>query len=121
MASANSITVRVKRYSDRKNLILWYRDPITEKNGKHQRLPITQDFYAFLMDTPEDERSGNVFGMNLGRKQAGCTVSKIGEKAGVITGRDARTESRSSLLPTISAGPTVFAGRRGSVLRSSRN
>ena len=62
-----------------------------QKSRKDERLPMTEDFYRFLVQTPEAERVGRVFKL-VGTKtrilvtpQRVCrTVAKIGEKAGVV-------------------------------------
>jgi integrase len=63
-----------------------------QKSRKDERLPMTEDFYRFLMQTPEAERVGRVFklvGANAPHipvtPQRVCrTVAKIGEKAGIV-------------------------------------
>lgn len=62
-----------------------------QKSGKDERLPMTPDFAAFLLETPEAERRGRVF--RLDSLKTGhplkciliCkTVADIGDKAGAI-------------------------------------
>jgi integrase len=76
-----------------------------EKGNKDRLLPITPDFAAFLIATPEDQRTGYVCnpkpintingpGRRVDRVAAdrAChIIGKIGEVAGVKVGADART------------------------------
>ena len=62
-----------------------------QKNGNDQLLPLTPDFAEFLLQTPEAERVGLVFRLNvagtsipLTAHSVGKLVSEIGEKAGAI-------------------------------------
>ena len=62
---------------------------------------MTEDFYHFLMQTPEAERTGRVFKLD-GRKtrcpmtgrRAGRIVTAIGEKAGVVVATAQKTRKR---------------------------
>ena len=63
-----------------------------QKSRKDERLPMTEDFYRLLMQTPEAERVGRVFklvGANgphipVTSQRVCRTVAKIGEKAGIV-------------------------------------
>ena len=65
------------------------------KAHRDQLLPITPDFAEFLLETPESQRRGLVFGIHSGTtprplstQRAGRYISAIGEKAGVVTNPD---------------------------------
>ena len=68
-----------------------------EKGNRDRLLPITPDFAAFLLETPEHERHGRVFkpimpsGNVATDDRAGRLVSIIGELARVVVHTDART------------------------------
>jgi integrase len=62
-----------------------------QKSRRDERLPMTEDFYRLLMETPEAERIGKVFKLDGLRTRAPitaqkvcCILSKIGKKAGVV-------------------------------------
>jgi len=62
-----------------------------QKSRRDERLPMTEDFYRLLMETPEAERTGKVFKLNGLKTRSPITpkrvcrlVSKIGKKAGVV-------------------------------------
>ena len=64
-----------------------------QKSGRDEVLPVTPDFAAFLLQTPEAERVGPVFpladqyGMPIAPRNVGVIVSKIGRKAKVVTNK----------------------------------
>jgi integrase len=53
-----------------------------QKARRDERLPMTEDFYRFLMETPQAERVGRVFKLPL--LHIGQTVAAIGRRAGVV-------------------------------------
>jgi integrase len=55
-----------------------------QKSRKDERLPMTEDLYRLLMQTPEAERHGRVFKLPATAKRAGRIVAAIGERAGVV-------------------------------------
>jgi len=66
-----------------------------QKSGKDQILPATPDFAEWLLQTPPDERHGQVFrllGLQSGQpitpKRVSRLVTKIGKKAGVVVNRE---------------------------------
>ncbi len=66
-------------------------DAAAQKSRKDERLPMTEDFYKLLLETPEADRHGRVFKLNGLRTHTPITpkricrlVSKIGKKAGVV-------------------------------------
>jgi integrase len=60
-----------------------------QKNRKEQRVPITPDFAAFLMETPEDERTGLVFPMGARNVTTiSDVITKIGTKANLVVNSD---------------------------------
>ena len=66
-------------------------DAKAQKARRDERLPMTEDFFALLMETPEAERTGKVFKLNglqtgtaITPKRVCHLVSKIGKKAGVV-------------------------------------
>ncbi len=60
-----------------------------EKGNKYRQLPITPDFAALLLATPEAERTGHVFnplssrGWRVTKHQMGVIICAIGKAAGV--------------------------------------
>ena len=65
-----------------------------QKSGKDELLPLTPDFGAFLLQTPEAERRGRVFMLNaantgipLTAHCVGEIVAKIGRKAAVVVNK----------------------------------
>ena len=65
-----------------------------EKGHQDRFLPMTPDFAEFLLETPDDQRTGPVFkldGLQTGRpmtpKRIGRVVSAIGKKAGVVVNK----------------------------------
>lgn len=59
-----------------------------QKSGKAEFAPMTPDFLTFLLETPEARRVGSVFGITITARQASRIVSKIGKRAGVVTGEN---------------------------------
>jgi hypothetical protein len=66
-----------------------------QKNGQDELLPMTPDFARFLLQTPEAERVGLVFNLNMAgtsipltAHSVGKLVSEIGEKAGAPPRRE---------------------------------
>jgi integrase len=59
-------------------------DAAAQKARRDERLPMTEDFYAILMETPPEERHGRVFPLGVATKRVGKVVAKIGKKAGVV-------------------------------------
>jgi integrase len=66
-------------------------DAAAQKARRDERLPMTEDFYRLLMETPEAERVGRVFKLDGLKTRAPITpkrvcriVSKIGKTAGVV-------------------------------------
>ncbi|WP_197994597.1 tyrosine-type recombinase/integrase [Gimesia panareensis] len=65
-----------------------------EKGAKDRLLPITPEFYDFLQEVPEDERTGYVFNPQAMRRHidrmlpssVSKTVASIGERANVVVG-----------------------------------
>ncbi len=62
-----------------------------QKARRDERLPMTEDFYGFIMQTPEAERHGRVFRLNgvksncpITTKEVCRIVSAIGRRAGVV-------------------------------------
>ncbi len=62
-----------------------------QKARRDERLPMTEDFYNLIMETPEAERVGMVFkllspktGCAIAPNEVGRIVSAIGRKAGVV-------------------------------------
>ena len=62
-----------------------------QKARRDERLPMTEDFYHLVMETPEAERVGRVFKLDglktktpITAKRVCRLVSKIGRKAGVV-------------------------------------
>ena len=62
-----------------------------QKARRDERLPMTEDLFYHLMETPEAERHGRVFKLNglqtytaITPKRVCRLVSKIGKKAGVV-------------------------------------
>ncbi len=63
-----------------------------EKGGEDRMLPLTPDFAAFLLETPEAERTGRVFDLTCrGLSTISDVISRFGEKAGVKVDTDPRT------------------------------
>jgi hypothetical protein len=68
-----------------------------EKGNRDRLLPLTPDFAAHLLATPDDQRRGPVFrplmpsGNRAASEQAGWMVSIIGDLAGVVVHIDSRT------------------------------
>jgi integrase len=62
---------------------------LKQKSGKQQLLPMTPDFTEWLLQTPEDARSGPVFPIRVGRDAAGRIVSRIGKRARVVVDKAA--------------------------------
>lgn len=65
-----------------------------EKGHQDRFLPMTPDFAEFLLNTPDDQRTGPVFkvdGLQTGQpmtpKRVGRVVSAIGKKAGVVVNK----------------------------------
>ena len=62
-----------------------------QKSGKDEIVPITKEFYEFLLETPEAERHGNVFNPQPKRKNqprpsmwwVSRVICQIGEKANI--------------------------------------
>jgi integrase len=85
-------------WDDRSNLVIdmtgkrpMFRIPGEHnKNGSNQLFPIAPDFAEFLLETPEDERTGFVFNPLMSgcerasRDAAMRTVAAIGEQADVV-------------------------------------
>ena len=62
-----------------------------QKARRDERLPMTEDFYRLIMQTPEAERRGRVFKLDglrtrtpITAQKVCCLLSKIGKKAGVV-------------------------------------
>jgi integrase len=62
-----------------------------QKSGQDELLPMTPDFAEFLLGTPEAERVGRVFRLNvtgtstpLSAHSVGAKVAAIGARAGVV-------------------------------------
>ena len=62
-----------------------------QKSRRDERLPMTEDFYRLIIETPEAERVGPVFKLNglktgtpITPKRVCRLVSKIGKRAGVV-------------------------------------
>jgi len=55
-----------------------------QKARRDERLPMTEDFYRLVMETPEAERVGKVFPFPIDGWYVGQIVGKIGRKAGVV-------------------------------------
>jgi len=76
-----------------------------QKNGQDELLPMTPDFAEFILQTPEAERVGLVFNLNVAEMSipltghsVGKLVSDIGEKAGAIVNAvDRKTASAHDL------------------------
>jgi len=69
-----------------------------QKSRRTQTLPLTPDFAQWLLDTPMDQRSGAVFrlgtrpnGKPYTTDEAGCIVTRIGKRAGVVVHRSTKT------------------------------
>jgi integrase len=69
-----------------------------QKGRRDERLPMTPDFAEWLLQTPETERVGRVFGMPslrdgqpIGSARVGAILERIGKKAGVVVNRDPQT------------------------------
>lgn len=67
-----------------------------KKGRRDRKLPLTPDFAQWLLETPQNERSGFVFplpslrhGEALERREVGKIVSQIGRKAGIIVNKAA--------------------------------
>ena len=72
-----------------------------QKARRDERLPMTEDFYNLIMETPEADRTGPVFklpALHTGRRIDGGSVSgivtDIGRKAGVIVATAERRVKR---------------------------
>lgn len=68
--------------------VRFYIDGSVQKSGQDQLLPITPDFAAFLLATPEAERHGLVFplmgdGKQMTQKRVSRVLSAIGRRANV--------------------------------------
>jgi len=55
-----------------------------QKARRDERLPMTEDFYRLIMQTPEAERAGKVFKLPATGKQVCRIIAAIGQKAGVV-------------------------------------
>ncbi len=55
-----------------------------QKARRDERLPMTEDFYRLIMQTPEAERVGRVFKLPAVGKQVCRIVAAIGKRAGVV-------------------------------------
>ena len=55
-----------------------------QKAKRDELLPMTPDFADWLLRTPEGEREGPVFPVEVNRDAATRIISKIGQKAGVV-------------------------------------
>jgi integrase len=72
-----------------------------QKSRRDERLPMTEDFYNLLMETPEAERTGKVFKLNgletgtpITPKRVIRIVGNIGKKAGLLVATAKRTRKR---------------------------
>ncbi len=72
-----------------------------QKGRRDELLPITPDFAEFLLQTPEEERTGHVFTVRRRRGGAirdpdliGPVISQIGKTAGVIVNKSQRSTRR---------------------------
>jgi integrase len=64
-----------------------------QKSGRDELLPMTPDFAQFILQTPEDQRQGPVFGLvradngkGFSAEGVGRRISAIGAAAGVLVG-----------------------------------
>jgi len=63
---------------------VYFIQPEGQKSGKAEVCPMTPDFATMLLETPEAERTGRVFGLNISRHEAGRALSRMGEKANIV-------------------------------------
>jgi len=63
---------------------VYFIQPEGQKSGKAEVCPMTPDFATMLLETPEAERTGLVFGLNISRHKAGRALSRMGEKANIV-------------------------------------
>jgi len=65
-------------------------DATAQKAQRDEMVPLTPDFAAFVMETPESERKGWVFkmlgseGKNMEAQHAARIIAKIGKRAGIV-------------------------------------
>ena len=65
-------------------------DATAQKAQRDEMVPLTPDFAAFVMETPESERKGWVFkmlgseGKNMAAQHAARIIAKIGKQAGIV-------------------------------------
>ena len=83
-------------------------DAAAQKARRDERLPMTEDFYHFLMETPEAERVGRVFQLGsmtarvrLTSRRVCSIVSKIGKAAGVIVATVEKKKKIDGKLTTV--------------------
>lgn len=73
--SWDSPPLRVDLDGRRPKIVAWAEG---HKSRKDDLVPITPDFYAFLVATPERERIGKVFPMGCARRRVVDTLAEIG-------------------------------------------
>jgi integrase len=80
-------------------------DAAAQKARRDERLPMTEDFYNLLGETPPEDRHGRVFPLKVEAKRAGKVVAKIGKKAGVVVSTvERRPRDRQTGKPTVATG-----------------
>lgn len=62
--------------------------PAGQKSKRAEIAPMTPDFAQWVLETPEAERTGRVFGITITPAAAGRVLSKIGQKANVVVDRE---------------------------------
>lgn len=62
-----------------------YIDGSSQKSGRDSTLPITPEFFELLDQTPDWERYGLVFEIEVSIKRAIRVISAVGEWAGIVT------------------------------------
>jgi integrase len=79
-----------------------------QKARRDERLPMTEDFYSLIMETPKEERVGRVFKLNGLQTSSAITpkrvcrlVGKIGKKAGVVVATVEKRKRKDGKLTTV--------------------
>ncbi len=82
-------------------------DAAAQKARRDERLPMTEDFYNLVIETPEAERVGKVFKLlspktrrAIAPTDVGRIVAAIGQKAGVVVATTEKTRKRDGKLTT---------------------
>lgn len=102
-----------------------------QKSRRDERLPMTEDFYRLIMETPEAERVGKVFKLNglltgtpITDKRVSKIVRNIGRRARVVVGtvdRRSRDKVTSKVTTTqVKKFASAHDLRRGFITKWSR-